>query len=95
MLNKALRMMRVFYDMTQKELAEKLGTSNSHLSGIESGKKQPSMTLLQRYSEAFGIPASSIFFFAENLEKSEQGKAVEGAISSKVLIWLEFIAEKG
>ena len=84
----------MFHNISQKDLAQKLETSNSHLSEIESGKKQPSITLLQRYSEAFDIPASSIFFFAENLAESEQGKAVEGAISSKVLIWLEFIAER-
>jgi transcriptional regulator with XRE-family HTH domain len=94
MLNRALRLMRVFYDMTQKELAEKLEISNSHLSEIESGKKQPSIGLLERYSKVFDIPTSSILFFSENLEESTGKQKAKEFISSKVLNLLEFIAEK-
>ena len=57
MLTEALRLIRVFHDMKQNELATHLGISKSHLSEIESGKKQPSLQLIERYSSEFGIPA--------------------------------------
>jgi transcriptional regulator with XRE-family HTH domain len=94
MLNKALRLMRVFHDLTQKELAGKLDISNSHLSEIESGKKQPSIALLERYSQVFGIPISSILFFSENLGESRSRKKAREFISSKVLNILEWIADE-
>jgi transcriptional regulator with XRE-family HTH domain len=93
MLNRALRLARVFHDMTQKDLAVQLGITNSHLSEIESGKKQPSMALLQRYSEVFDIPVSSLLFFGENIEDSERGVKVKAQISDKVLRLLEFVAD--
>ena len=93
MLSKALRLIRVFHDLKQKELATKLDISTSHLSEIESGKKQPSMQLLQRYSEEFKIPLSSILFFSENLGKSKLEERVRSLISGKVLAIMNFVAE--
>ena len=70
MLSEALRLIRVFHDMKQTELAQRLGISKSYLSEIESGKKPPRMDLIERYASEFGIPSSSILFFAEGLEAS-------------------------
>lgn len=67
-LNKALRLIRVYHDLNQKELAEKLGIVKSYLSEIESGKKMLTIPLLCKYSEVFTIPVSSIVLFAEKLE---------------------------
>lgn len=94
MLNKALRLIRVFYDLSQKDLAEKLQISKSYLSEIESGKKQPSLSILQSYSEVFSIPVSSILFFSEQIEENPKHRKVKNVISSKVLAILDFIAEK-
>lgn len=97
MLHKALRLMRVFHDLSQKDLAEKLDISKSYLSEIESGKKQPTLPLLERYSQVFNVPVSSIIFFSENIgENGEKPshKKLREAISSKVLKILEFIAER-
>lgn len=94
MLNEALRLMRVFHDMKQKELAEKLGISKSHLSEIESGKKVPTLALLNRYSEVFGIPVSSIMFFSENLKNGVKIEKAKTFVSSKILALMKFIAER-
>lgn len=48
MLNEALRLIRVYHDLTQTQLCNQIGISNSHLSEIEKGKKQPSLDLLSR-----------------------------------------------
>jgi transcriptional regulator with XRE-family HTH domain len=94
MLNKALRLMRVFYDLSQKDLAERLGISKSYLSEIESGKKIPTLDLLNRYSEIFDIPSSSIMFFSESLNNGVKTEKLRTFISSKVLALLNFIAER-
>jgi len=94
MLNKALRLMRVFHDLTQKELAEKLGISTSHLSEIESGKKTPTLAVLNRYAEVFEMPVSSILFFSENLDSDVNTEKARTFVSSKILALLNFIAER-
>jgi len=94
MLTEALRMMRVFHDFSQKELAEKLGISKSHLSEIESGKKNPTLPLLERYAEVFEVPMSSIMFFSENMEKGDITEKTRVLVSSKILAILNFIAQR-
>lgn len=94
MLNEALRLMRVFYDLTQKDLAEKLGISKSHLSEIESGKKTPTLNMLERYSEIFDIPVSSIMFFSENLNSDINTEKIRTFVSSKILAIMNFISER-
>ena len=63
MLSEALRLIRVFHDMKQTELAQRLGISKSYLSEIESGKKPPRMDLIERYVSEFDIPSSVDFVF--------------------------------
>ena len=91
MLSEALRLIRVFHDLRQQELAERLQISKSYLSEIESGKKAPSLDLINKYAEEFDIPASSILFFSENLETPSRASKVRGAIAGKVLQFLQFV----
>lgn len=87
--------MRLFHDMTQKELADRLDVSKSHLSEIESGKKTPTLAMLERYSAVFEIPTSSIIFFSESLDGEDpRVDRARVMISSKILALLEFIAER-
>lgn len=94
MLAEALRLIRIFHDMQQQELADRLGLSKSYVSELESGKKNPSMEVIQKYSEAFGIPPSSILFFSESLENPTKAKKAKSAIAGKVLQFLQFIEAK-
>ena len=98
MLSEALRLIRVFHDMKQKELAEKLDISNSHLCEIESGKKKPTIELINRYSEEFGMPSSSILFFGESLEEKPEehdpNDNAREAISRKVLNFLQLVESR-
>jgi transcriptional regulator with XRE-family HTH domain len=93
MLNKALRLMRVFNDLSQKDLAEKLGISKSLISEIESGKKNSTIELLNKYSEFFDIPVSSIIFFSERLDHNTKTEKVRSLVSSKIIAMLEMIAK--
>ena len=98
MLSEALRLIRVFHDVKQTELARRLGISKSHLSEIESGKKQPRMELIERYSAQFGIPSSSIMFFAESLENPSKSAAAadraKGVIARKVIYFLKLVEDR-
>jgi len=94
MLAEALRLIRVFHDMQQQELAAKLSISRSYLSEIEGGKKVPSIELLQKYSDHFNIPMSSILFFSENLDAPSRSSRAKSAIASKVLQFLTFVEKR-
>lgn len=94
MQNDALRLVRVFHDMSQSALAEKLKISKSYLSEIESGeKKNLSVDLLERYAQVFNVPVSSLLFFSEQLENERDGSARK-SIASKVLKMLDWVAAK-
>ena len=95
MLSEALRLIRVFHDLKQNELAERLGISKSYLSELERGKKSPSMEVIQQYASEFEMPVSSILFFSEQLDnpnrESPDPDHVQGLIAEKVISFLQFI----
>ncbi len=94
MQHDALRLIRVFHDMSQSALAEKLKISKSYLSELESGEKTSiSIELLERYAQAFNVPVSSLLFFSEQLE-GERDAPARKAIASKVLKMLDWVAAK-
>lgn len=74
-----------------------LDISPSHLSEIESGSKSVSFDLLQRYSEVFEIPVSSITMFAEmsatsNDSRSRKMKALISDKALRLLDWLDSVS---
>lgn len=93
MINEALRLIRVFHDLKQNQAAEKLGFSQSYLSEIERGTKSPTLDVIQRYSDAFDIPASSILFFSENMGESTKGR-VTNMVAGKILALMQFLEER-
>jgi len=94
MISEALRLIRVFHDLKQFELAERLKVSKSHISEIENGNKTPSLDLVEKYSTEFKIPVSAIMFFAEELPNAKRGEKVRTKIASTVLDLLSFIEKK-
>ena len=95
MLNRALRLLRTYHQLTQVELAKRLGISNSYLSEIESGDKAPQLDLLGKYSEIFKMPTSSILLFSESMdgEGRRSGKLRVGA-ADKILRLREWLEER-
>jgi transcriptional regulator with XRE-family HTH domain len=94
MLNQALRLIRVFHDVSQKDMATRLQIAPSYLSEIEAGKKEPTLQLLRGYSKEFKIPMSSILFFSEHMQDGSAAPRLKTAVSGKVLALLQFIAER-
>ncbi|CTQ32062.1 helix-turn-helix domain-containing protein [Jannaschia rubra] len=96
MLNKALRLVRVYHDLSQVDAAERLGLSKSYVSEIEKGDKNVSMATLQKYSDAFDIPMSSLLLFAERVEgagKSENVRVFVADKAVKMLDWVSTISD--
>ena len=94
MINEALRLIRVFHDLKQFELADRLKISKSHISEIENGIKTPSLDLIEKYSVEFRVPVSAIMFFAEEIPNAKRGERVRTKIASNVLDLLSFIERK-
>jgi len=96
MLHKALKLTRQYHEMTQLELANKLGISKSYLSEIESGKKVINIDLLNKYSDCFDVPVSSLVFFSESVEnKGVLPKAFKKVIADKMINIMEWVIERG
>lgn len=94
MLNRALKLLRTYHQLTQIALAKRLDISNSYLSEIESGDKTPGVDLLQKYSEIFKMPVSSIMLFSETIDsRKRRGDRVRVAAADKILRLLEWIDE--
>jgi transcriptional regulator with XRE-family HTH domain len=94
MLNKALRLLRLFHEMDQRELAPKLGISRSYISEIESGSKKPTLDLLERYATVFRVPTSTLLLFSEALEAQRFSERLRIRGANKVLRILEWLAAR-
>jgi transcriptional regulator with XRE-family HTH domain len=94
MLGEALRLLRTFHDLNQTETAKKLGISKSYLSEIENEEKQPTLALLQKYSNEFDLPISSIMFFAESVDSKTSYDTARTIVASKIVKLLRFLEER-
>ena len=93
MLNEALRLIRVFHDINQSALAERIGISRSYLSELESGKKTPSLDLLEKYSVIFDIPPSSMLLFSEHLEQDSISERTRVSVAKKIIRIMNWLSE--
>lgn len=92
MISEALRLLRVYNNLTQAELATRLDVSKSHVSEVESGKKKASIDLLERYASELAVPLSSLFFFAEELDQRKVTDRARGKVAMAALNLLHKIA---
>lgn len=80
MVGEAIRLLRIFHNIKQGEMAKALDIHTSFLSEIETGKRKPSLELIAKYAEHFSIRPSAILFFSEELDK----KGTKGAMKEKI-----------
>ena len=86
-IGRAIKLCRTQKNLNQSELAELAGISESYLSHIENGKRDPSLTTVEKIAEALNIPSSILIFLAA--DKSD----LKG-ISSDLAEKLSYIALK-
>jgi transcriptional regulator with XRE-family HTH domain len=79
-LGRVLKMYRVVAGIKQKNLADRLDTSSSYLSLVESGKRTPSLDFLSRAAQELNVPVELLL-----IEAAQQ----RGAISPAQLDYIE------
>lgn len=94
MTGEALRLIRVFHDEKLTKLAKAIEVSPGYLSDIEKGKKEPTMTIINKYSQHFEMPASSILFFKEDLEKKSVQRSLKNNIRLKLMTFLKHVEKQ-
>ena len=60
-----LKVARAELDLTQEDLAKRIGVSRQSINAIESGKYVPSAVLALKMAQVFGKPVEEIFFLEE------------------------------
>jgi len=66
-----IRKLRFFHDeMTQQQLAEKVGVTRQTIVAIEQGKYSPSLELAFRIARVFNTPLEEVFSFTPDEGKS-------------------------
>lgn len=66
LMRNELRVLRAKHDLTQAELADKLGVSRQTVNAIETGKYDPSLPLAFKIARVFGETVERIFFDEES-----------------------------
>ena len=67
--NIALKLARVEKDLTQKDLAEKIGVSRQTINAIEKGEYNPTIKLCLKICWALGKNLNDLFWEDENNEE--------------------------
>jgi len=66
-IRNSLRKLRFNHDeMTQQQLAEKVGVTRQTIVAIEKGHYSPSLELAFRIARAFNVPLEEVFFVEDN-----------------------------
>ena len=60
-----LKVARAEMDITQEELAPRVGVSRQSINAIESGRYVPSTVLALKMAQVFGKPVEEVFFLEE------------------------------
>ncbi len=60
-VNRRLAAARVLVGLTQRQLADRVGSKEIEISRIETGRVQPALEVKRRIAEALGKPAFELF----------------------------------
>ena len=65
-MKNSLKVQRAILDITQEELAHRVGVARQAINAIERGKYVPSTLLALKMGHIFGKPVEEIFILEEN-----------------------------
>ena len=65
-----LKVLRAEHNLTQEELAQRVGVSRQAINAIETGKYDPSLPLAIKLGKLFGKPVEEIFLIDEESEET-------------------------
>lgn len=64
-MRNTIKIERARYNMTQADLADKIGVSRQSINAIEKGKYIPSTLLAIKIAKLFKLPVEELFFLEE------------------------------
>jgi len=67
-IGEKLRILRLRHSLTTRQLADRLQTTNSQISRIENGFRQPSADFIVKISDFFNIPLDKLMRDELNLD---------------------------
>jgi XRE family transcriptional regulator, fatty acid utilization regulator len=91
---KAFRIIRAAFGLRQSELAARMPITASQLSLIESGKRQPSLRVVEGLAGAVGVPAALISLLASTAEDVESQSEADRSDLARALLRL-LVTAKG
>ena len=71
-VGKAIKVCRTQRGWNQSTLAQRANISISHVSKVESGKRDPTMSVLQSVSDALDVPLMMLMFIASSDDELKQ-----------------------
>jgi len=69
-MNNRLKELRARFDLTQEELAQKVGVTRQTVIAIEGKRYNPSALLALKIAEVFDLPFGEVFWLKEKEERS-------------------------
>ena len=91
---RAIRVVRSAHDLSQRQLAERIGISPSHLSLVESGKRDPSLKLLEEIAGSLTVPMHLLTLLASDVGDVDDPKHAE-QIADVAKALLRILVAKG
>lgn len=80
-----LRYLRRQQRMTQRTMADLLGfAAQSYINALETGKKQPTVQVVMRIAQIFGVSTDELLWDHIALPEQEQVRAVNNSLSRYV-----------
>ena len=77
LLAQNIKKYRKIRGFSQEKLAEKAGTSTTHIGMVEIGKKFPSVNMLEKIAEALGIDTPELFSAGNVIFLPAHGKSID------------------
>jgi transcriptional regulator with XRE-family HTH domain len=67
-INRILKMLRIADELSARELGSQINLSISYISDIETGRKKPTLVVLEKYGQYFGISPANLLLLQEGNE---------------------------
>ncbi|MDR2716052.1 MAG: helix-turn-helix domain-containing protein [Coriobacteriaceae bacterium] len=83
-INRILKMLRIAEDMSARELAGQIGLSPSYISDIETGRKKPTLTVLEKYGQLFGISPANLLLLQEGNQRASHTELLFKVLEKKL-----------
>jgi transcriptional regulator with XRE-family HTH domain len=93
-LGKAIKLIRVASGLKQKDIATKLDVTPNYISLIESGNREPSVSLLKSLANIFGVPVGLFFLWEETGLHREKVDKARGLLTQLETLYVVAQREK-